>query len=377
VKFLKRLFGIGRKAGGSEDAPQLARELEATVAEAERLVAAGRFEEATQVAENGLKRFPTAVRLRAVIQYVRRVGANKRLAQLKKTIDERKDERAYRELIALHIDLGNRDQALEVAQRFLQEFPDSAEAHIDVGEVYLARYFAELFARDARAAFESFERALQLDERALRARVLMGLLYWSIGAPRHAGNEIAEVLRMDPANARLQDFRDQTLPKGLGEAEEEDLDVLLDGAEDRQELPNDPSVYPGGRRFVAERQGGALSPKLFAAAAAGIGRRLRIEQLAAIGVGGRPLAVAGEKKEEFVRLACRIDAAARRAGRHMNFGTMRRLMVEGKFGRLVLVPAGNCTVAARAPRTVSTERIAEGLEMVVTASRSDGSAEEE
>ncbi len=376
MNFLKKLFGMGRKAHASEDAPQLARELEATVAEAERLVAAGRFEEATQSAENGLKRFPTAVRLRAVIQYVRRVGANKRLAQLRKTIDERKDERAYRELIALHIDLGNRDQALEVAQRFIGEFPDSAEAHIDVAEVYLARYFAELFARDARAAVESLGRALELDEKALRARVLQGLLYWSIGAPHHAGNEVGEVLRLDPANARLQEFRDQVLPKGRGE-DEEDIEVLLDHAEDRQELPNDPSAYPGGRRFVAERQGGALSPKLFAAAAAGIGRRLRIEQLAAIGGGGRPLAVAGEKKEEFVRLACRIDAAARRAGRHMNFGTMRRLMVEGKFGRLVLVPAGNCTVAARAPRSVPTERIAEGLEMVVTASRADGSAEEE
>jgi tetratricopeptide (TPR) repeat protein len=377
VNFLKRLFGFGRKARTTEDAPLLARELEGTVAEAERLVAAGRFEEATQVAESGLKRFPTALRLRAVIQYVRRVGANKRLAQLKKTIDERKDERAYRELISLHIDLGNRDQALEVAQRFLGEFPDSAEAFIDVGEVYLARYFAELFARDARSALESLERALQLDPKVLRARVLLGLLYWGIGAPRHAGNEIAEVLRLDPANGRLQDFRDQVLPKGKSPDGEEDIEVLLDGAEDAQELANDPAAYPGGRRFVNERQGGALSPKLFAAAAAGIGRRLRIEQLAAIGSGGRPLAVAGEKKEEFVRLACRIDASARRAGRHMNFGTMRRFMVEGKFGRLVLVPAGNCTVAARAPRSVSTERIAEGLEMVVTASRADGSVEEE
>jgi hypothetical protein len=222
---------------------------------------------------------------------------------------------------------------------------------------------------------ENLNRALELDDRALRARVLLGLLYWAIGAPRHAGNEIAEVLRLDPANGRLQEFRDQVLPKGRSESEE-DIEVLLDSAEDRQEIANDPAAYPGGRRFVSERQGGALSPKLFAAAAAGIGRRLRIEQLAAIGGGGRPLAVAGESKEEFVRLACRVDAAARRAGRHMNFGTMRRLMVEGKFGRLVLVPAGNCTVAARAPRTVSTERIAEGLEMVVTASRAD-SAEEE
>jgi len=86
--------------------------------------------------------------------------------------------------------------------------------------------------------------------------------------------------------------------------------------------------------------------------------------------------VAGDNKESFVKLACRLDDASRRAGRHMNFGTMRRFMVEGKFGRMVLVPAGNCAVAARAPRSVSTERIAEGLEMVVTASRAGSDGEE-
>ena len=72
-----------------------------------------------------------------------------------------------------------------------------------------------------------------------------------------------------------------------------------------------------------------------------------------------------------MRLACRLDAVSRRAGRHMNFGTMRGFMVEGKFGRIVIVPAGNCAVAARAPRSVSTERITEGLDMVVTASRAE------
>ena len=112
-----------------------------------------------------------------------------------------------------------------------------------------------------------------------------------------------------------------------------------------------------------------LDPNLFASAAAGIGRRLRIQQLAAIGPGGRPLAVAGEERESFVRLAVRIDGAARRTGRDMNFGTMRRFVVEGPFGRIVLVPAGHCAVAARAPRTVSGNRLAEGLETIVSASR--------
>jgi len=334
------------------------------------MVAAGRFEEAIQVAESGLRRFPTATRLRSVIQYVRRVGANKRLLELKKTIEERKDERAYRELISLHLDLGARDQALEVATRFAEEFHDSAEASVDLGEVYLARYFSEVFARDARSAIEHLSRALQLDPGTIRARQLLALLYWSVGAPRHCANELTEVLHIDPANTRLADFLEQVVSKAPSD-DEEDVECLLDDAEDNQQLPQDPTMFPGGRRYAPESHGGALSPKLFAAAAAGIGKRLRIEQLAAIGSGGRPLAVAGENKEDFVRLACRIDAAARRAGRHMNFGTMRRFMVEGKFGRIVLVPAGNCAVAARAPRSVSTERISEGLDMVVTASRAE------
>jgi tetratricopeptide (TPR) repeat protein len=377
VSIFKKLFGGGRTRHRRGDgAPRLARELESTIAEAERMVAAGRYEEAMQVAETGLRRFPTAARLQSVVQYVRRASANKRLKNLKRLLDERKDERAYRELISLHLDLGNKDPALEVAERYVREFPDASEAHVHLGEVYLARYFSELFARDAWAAVESLDRALQYETESIRARVLLGLLYFAVGAPRYCANQLGEVLRLDPSNSRVSEFREQVL-EASGDEGEEDIEYLLDYAEDNQEIPNDPALFPGGRRFSLETRGGQLSPKLFAAAAAGIGKRLRIEQLAAVAAGGRPLAVAGENKENFVRLACRIDAAARRAGRHMNFGTMRRFMAEGKFGRIVLVPAGNCAVAARAPRSVSTERIAEGLEMVVTASRAEEGQEDE
>jgi tetratricopeptide (TPR) repeat protein len=376
VNLLKRIFG-GRKANRDQDAagPQLARELESQIAEAERLVAAARYEEALQVAERGLRRFPTASRLRAVIQYIRRANANKRLLQLKQTLAERKDARAYREYISLLIDLGNRDTAFEVANRYVDEFPNNAEAQSLLGKVYLARYFGELFARDAWAAVECFERARELDPESMHPHKLLAMLYYAIGAPRHCVNSIGEVLRIDPTNTRMAEFRGVVLQATETDAEE-DIEYLLDYAEDHHQIPNNPADFPGGGRFAYEHKGGALSPKLFAAAAAGIGRRLRIEQLAAVGTGGRPLAVAGENKESFVRLACRLDGVSRRAGRHMNFGTMRGFMAEGKFGRIVLVPAGNCAVAARAPRSVSTNRIAEGLDMVVTASRAEENPED-
>lgn len=376
MNFLRKIFGGGQKRESADDAPLLARELEAVVAEAERLVAAGRHEEAMHVARSGLKKFPTAKRLRSVVQYVRRAGANKRLLQLKKVLDETKDERAYRELVGLHLDLRNKDQALEVAHEYVKGFPQEAEAYVHLAEVHLLRYFGEFFARDARSAIENLERALEMRPETARAHLLLALLYYAVGAPTLCARHLGATERLDPSIPGLAEFLQQVVSVGE-EAAEEDIEYLLDHAEEHQEVPNDPSVFPGPRRFSLENRGGALSPKLFASAAAGIGKRLRIEQLAAIGTGGRPLAVAGENKENFVRLACRLDAAARRAGRHMNFGTMRRFMVEGKFGRVVLVPAGNCAVAARAPRSVSTERIAEGLEMVVTASRAEEGQEDE
>ena len=368
----KKLFGGGRKAPSAADAaPQLARELETVVAEAERLVASGRHEEALHVAEQGLIRFPSASRLAGVVNYVRRAGAKKRLAELKQMLEERKDERAYKELITLHLDLGNKDQALEVATVHADEFPEAPDAQVLLGEVFLARYFGELFARDAWSALEHFGRALELNAECIRAHQLTGMLYFALGAPRHSAAELASVLAIDPSNEHIAEFKERLL-EIAGPEGEEDIEFLLDYAQDHQEIPNNPGAYPGGSRFARENVGGALSPKLFAAAAQGIGRRLKIEQLAAIGTTGRPLAVAGENKESFVKLAVRLDEASRRAGRHMNFGTMRRFMVAGKFGRIVVVPAGNCAVAARAPRSVSTERIAEGLEMVVTASRAEG-----
>lgn len=370
MSFWKRLFGR-RGAGGAQaaDPVVLARELQSRVVEAERLVAAGRHEEALQIAEEGLRKFPTAARLKSVIQYVRKSGSTKRITQLKGLLENRKDERAYRELVALNLDLGKLDAAQEVADRYAVEFATSADASVSLGEVALCRYFRELFRRDAEACIGHLQRALERNAEAMRAHLLLAVLHYSVGAPRTAATHLTEVLAIDPANTRLAELRDQMLERA-GQ-DEEDTELLFDRAEETQTLPNDPSIFPGGRRFVLENRGGSLSPKLFASAAAGIGKRLKIEQLAAVGNGGRPIAVAGDNKESFVRLACRLDAASRRSGRHMNFGTMRRFIVEGKFGRIVLVPAGNCAVAARAPRSVPTERISEGLEMVVTAAREE------
>ena len=367
MRFLKRLFRRRRRRSTADESARIAHELERCIADAERLVASRRHDEALRVARNALRRFPTSSRLRSVVSFVRREQSNGRISELKQLLQSRREERDYRELASIYLDLNRNDAASEIMQRYCDDFPNSSDAHAQRGEVCLACYFGELFARDAWMAMEHLERAVELNPECLVAQVHFAHLYYAVGAHRHCANKLAEVIHLDPANSRLADFRENVL-QSAGD-EEEDLYSLFESAENEHQLPCDPTNFPGRRKFTVENRGGTLDPNLFASAAAGIGRRLRIQQLAAIGPGGRPLAVAGEERESFVRLAVRIDGAARRTGRDMNFGTMRRFVVEGPFGRIVLVPAGHCAVAARAPRTVSGNRLAEGLETIVSASR--------
>lgn len=332
-------------------------------------MAGGRLEEALKVAENGLRTFPTAQRLRNVVRFIQQEGALHQITQLKEALTERRDERAYGELIRLYLRLSKVDSALETAQIYVKDYPESPEPHLLLAQVQLTRYFAEHFARDAWSAIEALEKAVELKPESLRAQRLFATLYFAVGAMQHCAESIDAMLAMEPDNEELEEFREEVAARV---EEGEDVEWLLDDLEEAHTLRNDPGLFPGSEFSLAE-EGGAIDPKLFADAAAGIGRKLRVQQLAAVDTGGKALAFAGEDQETYVPLACRLDEASRRAGRRMSFGTMKRFMVEGKFGRIVLVPAGGkCAVAARVPRSVSTDRVAEGLEMIVTASRSGG-----
>ena len=368
MSLLKRLFGGGGKRVSRDETPRLASELQASIREAERLVAGGRLEEALKIAERGLRAFPTAGRLTNVVRFIQQEGALHKITRLKEALTERREERAYAELIQLYLDLSKVDSALETAQTYVQDYPESDRPRVLLAQVQLTRYFAEHFARDAWAAHEALQNALEVKPEGLRAQRLLATFYFAIGAMRHCTESIDAILEIEPDEA-LKEFREEVEARAK---KDEDVEWILDDLEEAHALPNDPGLFPGSEFSLAE-VAGAIDAALFADAAAGIGRKLRVQQLAAVDTSGKALAFAGEDQETYVPLACRLDEASRRAGRRMSFGTMKRFMVEGKFGRIVLVPAGGkSAVAARVPRSVPTDRVAEGLEMIVTASRAGG-----
>jgi len=162
VRFLKRLFRRRRRRSTADESARIAHELERYIADAERLVASRRHDEALRVARDALRRFPTSSRLRSVVSFVRREQSNGRISELKQLLQSRREERDYRELASIYLDLNRNDAASEIMQRYCDDFPNSSDAHAQRGEVCLACYFGELFARDAWAAMEHLERAVEV-----------------------------------------------------------------------------------------------------------------------------------------------------------------------------------------------------------------------
>ena len=183
MSLLKRLFRGGGKRVSRDEPPRLASELQACIREAERLVAGGRLEEALKIAENGLRTFPTAGRLRNVVRFIQQEGALHTITQLKEALTERREEGAYAELALLYLDLHKIDNALETAQTYVEDYPESYEPQELLAQVQLTRYFAEQFARDGWAAIEALEKALELNPDSLRAHRLFATFYFAIGPP--------------------------------------------------------------------------------------------------------------------------------------------------------------------------------------------------
>ncbi|MEE8104552.1 MAG: tetratricopeptide repeat protein, partial [Planctomycetota bacterium] len=203
MSLLKKLFGGAERAPASS-----ASGLQTCVRDAERHVAAGRLDDALKVAQRGLQTFPSAERLRNVVQFVQREKALGRLSKLKEKVETDHTPESYCELVELYLELSKTDSALETAQAFVDEHPERADAHAGLGHVQLKRYISENFARDGWSTIESLEKAVELAPDSREAHFRLAVLYFAIGAMGACTSSIDLMLDLEPDDA-LTEFRNE------------------------------------------------------------------------------------------------------------------------------------------------------------------------
>ncbi len=131
-----------------------------------------------------LEQFPGHSSLEDMRHFLGQNRLQERLGELKTVVDEAR--RAYVQAARAFADTDNTTKAIEFITGAFKRFPECAELHLLLGEIYLRRWLDDLNVEDGALACECLERAAALDGTTLAARRYLAGFYARAGCFRKA-----------------------------------------------------------------------------------------------------------------------------------------------------------------------------------------------
>ncbi|MFQ6131585.1 MAG: tetratricopeptide repeat protein [Armatimonadota bacterium] len=219
-------------------------------------------------------------------------------------------------------------EALDVCQRGLERHPDYITAHIIMGQIH-----EDLQELDQ--AIEEYQAALRLDPGNLVARRALGRILLAQGELEQARTQLEHVLFANPAD----DEAGELLAMAEGRR------PLPEWAEQAEPQPAPPMEAPPPAEAV---------PKAASGLEAGINRLAGANGIAgAMVVGEDGLVIASQmgvtnEEEAFGALIAEIHRPMRRYAARMDMGRLRRAVIDGAGGKLILASDGARILAVAA-----------------------------
>ncbi|RME72187.1 MAG: tetratricopeptide repeat protein [Planctomycetota bacterium] len=165
-------------------------------------IQAGDLEQALDIAERGLERFPHSEAMQAAYRLLKREGLADEIAELRRKCEREDDPAALTRLAAAYRDVGEYDKALELCRRAIERFPEHDGPWYVLGRIRLDRFREEWLARDALLAIEYYEQAFDRNRTSYRALIDLAELYTKIGARRKAIRRCEAILEFAPEDER-------------------------------------------------------------------------------------------------------------------------------------------------------------------------------
>lgn len=342
---------------------------------AERFVAHGDLDSALRVAERGLGRYPDSERLQLVRTFTKRKSLGGRIRRLRTEIARRPTPFAYTSLAEIHRELGDDDEALDLALACAQEFPLNAQPLLVQGEIRLERFLRDLVAQDAIHAEAALQRALRLSSASVKARLLLAELYHLVGAVADCRRQLRSVLEERGADESLRSFLDE-LGEGTWDGELEELTpaafaTLARSVEEAGAFVGDPTAFPSlvqhgtatrcGTRMHVDWEGLARD-------VAGAGATAGMRNTVLLGPDGEILAEhtsdAGLPGDAFADAVRHLRETADETSRRMDAGALVRAELEGPAGDVTVLRIQRLTVGALYSEPLRADRVWEMLQDV-------------
>lgn len=336
--------------------------LSALVRKARTKLGAGDFEQAQRLVSKGLETYPGADALLELELTIRRAQAREGIRSLRARIDTDDDPRAYEQIIALYLELGMKAEAKQEAWNYANAHPDLDTPHLMLGEMSLQAFIDGLQSRDAHVAYKRLQRAAALNRDAVKPRLLLGELYWCVGADhalRAISSEIEEFAQYDP---NLEDVVEKL--RTVEEPSGPDLmDGLFERVEVNGELSREADTWPlhrraAGSKMDADRAERALESIIRQGAASEL---VLLQRNGSMIAHANPAADDDEMGGGLVDVARIVARTVSRYARDLDLGAFRRCTIESPDGLVAVGEIGGMLAGARWRRGSEPQRLWERI----------------
>jgi tetratricopeptide (TPR) repeat protein len=191
-------FKLGRQVDAARAEMMRARSPYSVAQFVERCIELKALEAALQEAERGLTEFPASESLLDAYKHLIRVKCEDDLKLYRHEVKTQPSPKAYYRLACLYKTMRDYDQAIELARKGVELYPDFEGNYIVLGDIRYERFQRDLRASDGLVAIELFEKAADLNHENYRLLYQLAEIHQAIGAKELALEKINAILGFAP-----------------------------------------------------------------------------------------------------------------------------------------------------------------------------------
>ncbi|MGE3174294.1 MAG: hypothetical protein AB7O97_16820 [Planctomycetota bacterium] len=317
------------------------------------------LERALQAADDGLLLFPDSLELQKLRDFAWRGVNRAKVDDLRGRLNKTASSKLFRELVGIYLEIGDQGSLHATCEEWSVRFPSDPGPWLFLGQARLANYYRDFSAREGLEAVQNLERAIGLDPRERKARVLLAEVFCRVGAVQRA-RTLIEAVSSGIDEPELQNLRRLVAgAKPLGN----DIEALFRSAEEGGVLPNAP-LAASSPAIRSEDGIGSIRDAL-----AGIAEMQGVRKATYI-KGTRALVKGDIKdgKDPFLRTVRVVAKSSHRFSRRLDIGSFKKGVLQGPFGVICICCYGEVLAGVQCDATAPVDRILAELQELVASS---------
>jgi tetratricopeptide (TPR) repeat protein len=194
-------FKVGRQIEAARAEMNRARSPYSVAQFVERCIELKALEVSLEEAEKGLKEFPSSEKLLDAYKHLIRVKCDDDLKVYRHEVKTQPSPKAYYRLACLYKEMRDYDQAIELARKGVDLYPEFEGNYIVLGDIRYERFQRDLRASDGLVAIELFEKAADLNHENYRLLFQLAEIFQAVGARDLAAEKLNAILAFAPDDA--------------------------------------------------------------------------------------------------------------------------------------------------------------------------------